>query len=73
MIKEWKNNGAIQKIIDDNLDKNPGFLSHMKDVKQLIIASREVWDKYGTSGDPLDIALEKFSSSVKYNDEPGDS
>lgn len=39
-------------------------------VINLVIAAREAWEEHGQSGDDLDRALEAFSASVPYENEP---
>lgn len=40
------------------------------DVRELVITAREFWEEHGASGDPLDKALEPFSSRVPYANQP---
>jgi hypothetical protein len=64
-IRKLNNDGTIQKIIDSNLEKNPGFINLMDDVKHLLEASHKVWETHGKPDDDLDKALQNFNRFTK--------
>lgn len=59
-IDDFKKNGDLQEVIDKNLEKNPGFIKLMKDIREVYTQSFLVWKVYGDVDDPLDRALSEF-------------
>ncbi|KEZ00630.1 hypothetical protein AI27_18010 [Sphingomonas sp. BHC-A] len=66
--------GGLQPFTAEQLTYEITALDAKSDaVTQLVIAAREAWEQHGASGDDLDKALEKFTATVPYENEPPSS